>query len=180
MAPTHNDRTNMSRALRDVFLETPESELRDVLAEAGMDFDALAARGRAVGLRALAGTREDTGQVEDLHRGLGALVRLLRRRDNLTLEQLAAAARVDPSELRSIESNPSFDPNPRTIFQIEQFFRLPARSLVVLSGAVRVESEIREEVLRFAASSKDISKLSREEKKLLAQFVQFLSEHTDG
>ena len=83
------------------------------------------------------------------------------------------------SELRRIELDPAFDPNPRTIFQLEQYFNLADRSLVVLSGAVQVDDDVREEAVRFAASSGHISELTKEERRHLHQYVKFLTKHTD-
>lgn len=178
MEPKEQDRTKMNRALRDLLLEASEDELREALADTGEDFDALAACGRAVAQRALSETI-DVASVEDLHRGLGALVQMLRRRKHLSIDELARGAHVDAAELRRIELDPAFDPNPRTIFQLERYFELRERSLVVLSGAVDVDDDVREEAVRFAANSEGISGLSKEQRKLLNQFVKFLREHTD-
>ena len=178
MEPNDQDRTKLNRALRDILLDSSEDELREALVDTGEDFDALVARGRAAVQRALADTSDST-DVQDLHRGLGALLQMLRRREQVSVDELADKARVDASELRSIEFDPTFDPNPRTIFQLEQYFKLPTRSLVVLSGAVRVENDVRKEAVRFAAHSGDISKLTKEERKLLNRFVEFLRENTD-
>jgi len=172
------DRIALNRALRDIFLEASEDELREAFAGTGEDLDALADRGEAVVRRALAEVR-DADAVEELHRGLGALVQMLRRRERISIDELARAARVDVSELRRIELDPAFEPNPRTIFQLERYFNLPERSLVVLSGAVHVDDDVREEAVRFAASSEHVSELTKEERKLLNQFVKFLREHSD-
>ena len=166
-----------NRALRDIFLEASEHELREAFSGADEDFDALAARGRAVAERALAEVR-DADAVEELHRGLGKLLQLLRRSARLSIDELARAARVDASELRRVEIDPTFEPSPRAIFQLERHFNLPERSLVVLSGAVRVDDAVRDEVVRFAASAEHMSDLTREERKLLNQFVKFLKEYS--
>lgn len=178
MKPNKNDRTKMNQVIRDMLLEASEVDLREALAGAPEEFASLAARGRAAAQRALANAG-DTADVQDLHRGLGALIQMLRRRDRVSVEELATQARVDVGELRRLELDASFEPNPRTIYQIEQHFRLPARSLVILSGAVRVDSDVRAEAVRFAANSERIAELSREERKLLNRFVKFLCEHTD-
>lgn len=178
MESKEQDRIKMNRALRAILLEASEDELREALAGTDEDLDTLAARGEAVVQRALSKVR-DTGGVEDLHRGLGALVQMLRRREQLTIDELAHNARVAASELRRIELDPAFDPNPRTIFQLEQYFNLADRSLVVLSGAVQVDDDVREEAVRFAASSGHISELTKEERRHLHQYVKFLTKHTD-
>ena len=178
ITPHKQDEPMMNRALRAILLEASEDELREAFADTGEDLDALAARGKAVAQRALSET-SDPARVEDLHRGLGVLLQMLRRRERLSIDELAQNARVDASELRHIESDPAFDPNPRTIVQLAQYFKLPERSLVVLSGAVRVDDNVREEAVRFAASSDHISGLTREQRKHLNQFVKFLRELTD-
>ena len=172
------DRIKMNRALRAILIEATEDELRDAFADTGEDFDTLAAEGKAVVQGALSEVG-DSADVQDLHRGLGALVQMLRRRNQLSVDDLARDARVAASELRRIELDPAFDPNPRTIVQLEQYFKLPQRSLVVLSGAVRVAEDVREEAVRFAASSEHISGLTREERRLLNEFVKFLRKRTD-
>ena len=178
MEPKEQDRTKMNRALRDILLEASEDELREAFADTGEDLDALAVRGKAAAQRALSETRDAAG-VEDLHRSLGVLLQMLRRRKRLSVNELAQKARVAASELRCIELDPAFEPNPRTIFQLEQYFQLPERSLVVLSGAVHVDDDVRDEAVRFAASSEDISGLTKEQRKHLNLFVKFLSKHTD-
>lgn len=179
MEPNRHDRIKINRALRDILLEASEEELREALIDAGEDFESLAAQGRAIAQRALTNA-DDTRDLQDLHRGLGVLIQMLRRREHISADKLASEARIDLAELRRIEIDPTFDPNPRTIFRLEQYFNLPPRSLVILSGAIRVESEVREEAVRFAASSQYISELSVEERRLLNRFVKFLREHTDG
>jgi transcriptional regulator with XRE-family HTH domain len=174
------DRMKMARALRDFVLGASEEELKADLKENGEDFEALASHGRAVVERAMkAAAAENSAVVIDLRKGLGALIQMLRRRARLSPDDLAGAASVDVAELRAIESNPEWEPHPRTIYQLANFFKISPRSLVVLSGAKTVEAGIREEALRFAASSKAVNKLSREEKKLLSEFVKYLGEQTD-
>ena len=178
MQPKDHDRIAMHRGLRSIFIEASDDELRKAFAGTEEDLDALAAGGKAAADRAIA---EVTGaaSVEDLHRGLGALIQMLRRSKRLSVDELAENARIAASELRRIEHDPKFDPSPRTIFQLEQYFNLNERSLVILSGAMHVDNNIREEAVRFAASSEDIQELTKEERKLLNHFVKFLSKHTD-
>jgi len=178
----------MSRAVRDCVIDAPTGELEMILTEAGVDAAELLKTGRAAVARSLANSSnsdsEQTGAGEegsDVRQGLSALLVMLRRRDGLSEDELAARARVDAAEVRRIEYDPSYTPQPRTIYQIEQFFKLPKRSLLRLAGVQRQQPpELRDEVLRFAANSKSIQKLSREETKLLNQFVRFLGELTDA
>lgn len=178
MEDRDRNRTALNQALRDILLEASEDELREALEGTGEDFHALANRGEAVVQRALSDVHNAV-VVEELHRSLGVLLQMLRRRERVSLSDLARDAQVDVSELRRIENDPQFDPNPRTIFQIERYFNLPEKSLVVLSGAVHVDNDLRDEAVRFAASSEHVSELTKEERKLLNQFVKFLREHSD-
>ena len=178
MQPKDHDRIAMHRGLRSILIEASDDELREAFAGTGEDLDALAARGRAAADRAIAEATGAAG-VADLHRGLGALIQMLRRDKRLSVEELAERARVDAAELQGIERDPTFDPSPRTIYQLEQHFKLRERSLVMLSGAVHVGNDVREEAVRFAASSENIHGLTKKERTLLNQFVKFLTKHTD-
>jgi transcriptional regulator with XRE-family HTH domain len=171
----------MAAMLLEVLLETPEAELRELLAESGHDFADLAARGRAAAQRALTKSAQESVQVEELHRGLGTLVFMLRRREHLSPEELALQARIDPGELRRIESDTQYTPSPRTVARLEDFFNLKPRSLAILAGCVRVQrgAELSAEVQRFAAMSSGMAKLSKEERRLLAAFVKLLSEYVE-
>ena len=178
----------MSRAFRESILEVSEDELREVLEQEGEDFDELADRGQAAidrAFRQVPGAEQkdsaEKSSMEGLHRGLGALVTLLRRKKKLSEEELAARARVPVEEVRRIEFDASYTPGIRTVAQLEDFFRLKPRMLAILAGAVRVQrqAEFRAEVQKFAALSSGMGKLSREEKKLLAEFVRLLSDYTE-
>jgi transcriptional regulator with XRE-family HTH domain len=178
---SEQDRNNlkMARAIRDLVIDASEEELQADLAGFGEDLDELASCAHSVVKRALESASTRTAVVSDLHRGLGALIQMLRRRDRLSASELASAAVVDLGELQAIESDPTVAPHPRTIYQLASYFKLPQRSLLVLSGALDVGQNVRDEAVRFAASSRGMSNLSREEKKLLSEFVRFLQEYTD-
>lgn len=173
------DDNKISQLVRDLIIESSEDELQDDLKNLENDFNDLVKRGISAANKAMKNIQEESAQVEDLHRGLGALIQMLRKRDNISIDFLAEKAQIDVYELKNIEENVSFQPTPRTIYQLAQYFQLPPKSLVILSGAIRVKSSIQIEALRFAASSNNISSLTSEEKELLNRFVKFLSKHTD-
>lgn len=178
MKPDKSNQIKLNRALRDILLETTEEELRELVEDSNQDFEKMATMGQKAVNKVLLET-ENENDIQDLHKGLGALITMLRRRDKLSIDELAKKANVDPEEVRQIENESALTPNPRTIFQLENYFRLTSRSLVILSGAILVHSDVRKEAVRFAASSKNISTLNRDERKLLNQFVRLLQEHTD-
>lgn len=116
---------------------------------------------------------------------LGRLLRQLRRRDSLDLSRLAAEARVPESELRALEEDPDVVPRPRTIYQLATYFKVSSQALLTLSpAAAERDPELDEAAVRFAASSDALSKLSREERKSLNEFVKMISDYqehsTDG
>ncbi len=168
------------RTVRDLLSEAPPEEFRELAKEAGLDVDELAKCGKSIVERAIQQHRKNNSQPDNvivLHKGLNTFLVLLRRRDGLDESQLAAKADVDEEEIRSIESQPGFVPNPRTIFKLEKQFDLPTGVLAKLCGAVKHNSPVLEErALAFAANSKSIGKLTREEKKLLNEFIKFLTE----
>jgi hypothetical protein len=106
----------------------------------------------------------------------GALVALLRRDRMLTVEQLAAEARISAEDLLNIEVYPRHVPNPRTVYQLAQVFKIPQRSLMKLSNLTTVHSErLRDAAVHFAASSSQVMDLTPEERAALTEFVHFLS-----
>ena len=120
---------------------------------------------------------EDGSNVVRLKHAFGVLVRQLRRREQLSIDELAAKARIDAEELRQVEQDPHFKPKPRLVHQLALVFGVSARSLMKLSGATVTRDERFEEAaLRFAAKSDDLSKLTRDEQRVLNEYVKFLSD----
>ena len=120
---------------------------------------------------------EDPARNDRLAHSFGVLIRHLRRRDGLSIENLAKKARIDPEQLRQVEHDPHYRAKPRLVFQLASVFEIPERSLMVLSGAmVGNDNALEEEAERFAAMSDDMSQLTRDERRLLNDFVKFLSE----
>jgi len=117
-------------------------------------------------------TEADAAQV-----AFGSFVQLLRRRWNLSIEELAQQADLDLVELVSIEKEPHYRPEPRTVHNLAMLFKLPAKPLLALSGnAVVKNPQFRQEAVRFAARAGSISKLTPEENAALERFVKFLSD----
>lgn len=118
---------------------------------------------------------DEASNVVELKHAFGVLIRQLRRRDQVTVETLATKARVDADEIKRIERDPSYRPRPRTVHQIADYFRMPPRALMKLSGATITRDEtLQEQAIRFAAKSDDLSKLSKDEQSVLDTFVRYL------
>jgi transcriptional regulator with XRE-family HTH domain len=114
---------------------------------------------------------------EDTRIAFGKFVNLMRRRRGFSMEQLAAEADLDASELLVIEDDVHYVPEPRTVFKLAQTFDVSQRRLMQLAGlAAANDVGFREEAVRFAARSESVQKLTPEESSALEAFVAVLSE----
>jgi HTH-type transcriptional regulator, competence development regulator len=105
------------------------------------------------------------------------LVELRRRALRMSVEELAESADVDVAELVSIELDKAEVPELRTVAKLAKALALPAQRLVELSGlATPRDARFSEAVVRFAAKSESVEKLSRTEMEALEEFVKFLAE----
>jgi HTH-type transcriptional regulator, competence development regulator len=124
-------------------------------------------------------SRHDEDEFAEAY-AIGKLVQFLRRERNLSVEELAAQSRIATTDLLSIELEPEYVPNARTIHQLADFFGLPQRPLLKLSNITTVHNDkLREGAIRFAASAPSLAKLNREERAALADFVHVLKEQTE-
>jgi len=104
----------------------------------------------------------------------GAFVSLLRRRESLSLAQLAARAEIDVSELQQIEADEV--PEPSVVHQLAAVFDLPPKQLMRFSGLTAPRSSVvGEEPVPYAAHSANIGELSNDERDLLDALVRELN-----
>jgi len=100
---------------------------------------------------------------------------LLRRKKNLTVDELAKRADIDRGEIVAMERNRGYRPSPLTLHKLSKFYGIPEQRMLVLAGAVKdVPPEIQQSASRFAAHSESFSKLTPEEKEALDEFVRLL------
>lgn len=150
-----------------------------VVRRAALEEDTDVAAGLAARQPSLEGSQPGAPATAEARLALGPLVQLTRRKHSLSMEELAADARVDLAEIVNIERDPSFRPEPRTVFKIAEVLQLPAKGLLQLSGNTTVKDEVfREEAVKFAARSASVERLTREERKTLEEYVAFLSRQT--
>ena len=103
------------------------------------------------------------------------VVQMLRRSRGLSIDDLAEKTKIDRTELVALERNPAYRPSPLTLHRLSEFFGVPDRKLAVLAGAIReVPEDLRQHAARFAAQSNSFSKLTKEEQRVLDEFVGFL------
>lgn len=112
---------------------------------------------------------------------LSLLVQLTRRRDKLSLAQFADRLRISVEEVTAIETNPAYPPKPRTIHNLAEYVKVPAKVLLnLMPDAPLVDQSLDAAVHKFAASSDNLSELSRSERRGLNDFVKFLAVYKGG
>jgi|SRR6266852_3830223 len=110
------------------------------------------------------------------HWAFSRFVQLLRRGKGLSIERLAEKACIEVRELERIECDAQYEPRPRTVHQLAEFFGLPERKLLELSNLTTLHTpQLMEAAVRFAANAKNVLELSKEERQALNEFVTFLS-----
>lgn len=103
------------------------------------------------------------------------LMQMLRRKEKLTVDELAAKADIDRDEVIAMERNPGYRPSPLTLHKLSRFYRIPERRILVLAGAVKdTPRDIREQASRFAAQSESFADLTDEEKRALDEFIKVM------
>jgi transcriptional regulator with XRE-family HTH domain len=99
----------------------------------------------------------------------------LRIAHQLTVEQLAEQIAVDSDQLLLIEKRVGFKPPPRTLQKLASFYKLPFKAIVQMAGAVtQVNPLLARNAVQFAAQSDSFEQLTKDEKKLLTEFVKLL------
>lgn len=105
----------------------------------------------------------------------GKFVQLSRRRQGLSRERLAERADIDLGDLIEIEEDASHIAEPRTVYQLAEYFDVPTRPLLQIAGlTVARDSDLLEEGVRFAARSGSMDVLTRDERQALEAFVAYL------
>lgn len=115
--------------------------------------------------------------VEETSVAFGRFIRLMRRRQGLTIEKLADDSDVELAEIVSIEDDNHYKPEVRTVYQLANYFKVPRNNLLQVAGLTKAkDSRLVEESVRFAARSEPVAELSPEERAALEAFVTVLSE----
>ena len=118
-------------------------------------------------------------QEEGPNVAFGRFVRLMRRQRGLTLEKLANDADVDIADLVEIEGDPHHRPEPRTAYQLANYFKVPRSGLMQMAGLTAPkDARLLDEAVRFAARSEPTAALTSEESAALEAFVAVLSEQS--
>ncbi len=123
-------------------------------------------------------TSDDISETQEEARlALGRFVNLIRRREQMTIEQLAESADIEIGELMSIEADSTQLPEPRTLYQLAQVFSVSHTKLMRLSGLTQTKEEgFVGEAVRYAARSESLEDLNDDERKALDGLIAVLSE----
>jgi transcriptional regulator with XRE-family HTH domain len=104
------------------------------------------------------------------------LIELRRRALRLSVEALAKSADIDVGELVGLELGTLEAPELRTVAKLAKALNLPVQRLIELSGLASPRNpQFSDAVVRFAARSESVEKLSRNEMEALEEFVKFLA-----
>lgn len=134
----------------------------------------LAKKGRAVIKQALKEHRTKNESKTIFH-DFGLFVEMLRRRDQLTRDELAEKADIELSEVVRLETEPNYDISPRALYQLERCFRLKENTLGRLSGAIMsLNSEAQDRIVRYAAQAKHANHLNDQEQQILDEVIALL------
>ncbi|MFQ5703151.1 MAG: helix-turn-helix domain-containing protein [Gemmatimonadales bacterium] len=117
---------------------------------------------------------------ETVHFAFQQLLRDLRRKKRLTVDELAAKLDLPASEVTSLERDPSHRPHSSVLQRLSTFYQIPENHLAELAGiTATVPKMVRERATEFAAGSDSATKISRDEGRALDRFVQFLRSGSD-
>ena len=106
-------------------------------------------------------------------------VHMLRRARGLTIDDVAGGAGLDREEIVAMERNGACRPTPRIVHKLSGFYEIPESKMLELAGAISsVSPVIRARASRFAAQSESLAKATKEEKKIVDEFVRFLQSET--
>lgn len=113
--------------------------------------------------------------VEVIRFAFREIMRALRKRKGLTVDELAVELDADREEVAALERQEGYQPSPLLLYKTSHFYDIPQQKLAELAGVVaKVEPDLREQASRFAAQSESFAKLTVEERRTLDRFVKFL------
>lgn len=122
---------------------------------------------------------EETPEITDADEAnvaFGRFVRLMRRSQKMSREELAQDADIDIKELIEIEDDVRHKPDVRSVFQLSGVFKLPSAKLMQVAGLAKARNDnIERQMERFAARSDPMADLTDEERAALEDFVAQLS-----
>ncbi len=124
----------------------------------------------------LSSDSESAAIVDDSRVALGRFTNLNRRQRKLSYEALADIADVEIAELMNIEHDASYEPEPRTVYQLASVFKVDAKKMMELAGLIEAkDASYIEDAVRYAARSESLEELDEQERAALDAMVAVLS-----
>lgn len=118
-------------------------------------------------------------QMASIQIGFRIFMRRLRINSALTISELAKKTDIEVDQLFLIEQKDGYKPYPRTLIQLSKFYEIPLSALMQMVGSTRkIDKELEENVVRYAAESDSFEKLSSKEKKALNELVKILRDYS--
>lgn len=118
-------------------------------------------------------------EVSDLRQAFRGFVQMARKAHKWTVDDLAKKLDVDRLEVIAMEQTAGYRPTPLMIHKLAQAFNVPDTRLAALVGAIRrVPTDLQQEASRFAAQSASFATLTKDERKLLDEFMRVLKAAT--
>lgn len=110
----------------------------------------------------------------------GRFIEFARRRQKLSVEELADRAGVDLGDLVAIEQDLDATPPIMTVHQLAKYLNLPPKPLMELAGLMQTRgSSLGTAAVRFAAQSETNAELSPQEQRAFDEFVKVIVEASD-
>lgn len=126
----------------------------------------------------LAGFAEDVYEEKDetIKYSFNIFIKKLRLNKGLTIGELSLKINLTESTLLELEKNSNSKPSPNTLLKISNFYDIPMSALLQIVGAVRIDDDLKNGVVKFAAESESFEKLTSEEKVLLNDIVKIIKD----
>jgi transcriptional regulator with XRE-family HTH domain len=113
--------------------------------------------------------------VQELRHAFRMLVQMARKAHGWSVDELARKADINRIEIGAMEQTSGYRPTPLVVHKLSRVFGIPEIRLAALAGAIKdIPVELKREASRFAAQSDSFAKLTKEEKKMLDEFMRFL------
>jgi transcriptional regulator with XRE-family HTH domain len=114
-------------------------------------------------------------EAKELRHAFRTFIQMARKAHGWSVDELSKKTGIDAIEVSAMEQNSGYRPTPLVVHKLSSVFGVPEIRLAALAGAVKeVPSELKQEASRFAAMSDSFAKLTKEERKMLDDFMRFL------
>lgn len=105
------------------------------------------------------------------------VVRALRKERGLTVDEFSTESGIERNEVLAMERDSYYRPPVSTLHKLSTFYDISQEKLATLTAPpANIPEQVREPAVRYMAQSESIARLSREEQKILKEFMKFLQD----